>query len=103
MEGGAGVSDAGHTIRHMDTILVTGGAGYIGTHTAVELIGAGFRPVVVDSLVNSSVESLARVKRITGTEVPLHRIDLLDESAVTRLLDEIRPKAVRGIGEGSCG
>jgi len=47
-------------------ILVTGGAGYIGSHTCVELIEAGFEPVVIDNLCNSSAESLRRVEEITG-------------------------------------
>ena len=51
-------------------ILVTGGAGYIGSHTVVELLEAGHSVVVVDDLVNSSAESLRRVERITGVYVP---------------------------------
>ena len=47
-------------------VLVTGGAGYIGSHTCVELIEAGHEPVVIDNLVNSNPESLNRVKQITG-------------------------------------
>ena len=50
----------------MSTILVAGGAGYIGSHTCVELLNAGYDVVVVDNLSNSSKESLNRVKQITG-------------------------------------
>lgn len=51
-------------------ILLTGGAGYIGTHTAIELINAGHSVVVVDNLVNSSAEALRRVEQITGASIP---------------------------------
>ena len=50
----------------MSTILVTGGAGYIGSHTCVELLDAGYDVVVVDNLCNSSEESIRRVEKITG-------------------------------------
>ncbi len=62
----------------MSTILVTGGAGYIGSHTAVELLAAGHDVVVVDNLVNSSAEALKRVERITGRKLHFHHLDLLD-------------------------
>ncbi|GAM18677.1 hypothetical protein SAMD00019534_018520, partial [Acytostelium subglobosum LB1] len=66
-------------------ILVTGGAGYIGSHTVVEMIQAGYTPIVIDNLSNSSVESLRRVQLITGHEVEFHEIDLMDEQALTNL------------------
>ncbi len=66
----------------MSTILVTGGAGYIGTHTCIELLASGHRVVVVDNLVNSSVEALRRVERIAGKSVAFHRLDLLDKPAL---------------------
>lgn len=62
--------------------LVTGGAGYIGSHTCVELIEAGHEVVVVDSLVNGSSEALRRVAELTGTEVPLYPIDLRNRDAL---------------------
>ncbi|NOU87828.1 UDP-glucose 4-epimerase GalE [Paenibacillus sp. LMG 31460] len=58
-------------------ILVTGGAGYIGSHTCVELLNAGYEVVVVDNLCNSSSESLRRVKEITGKDFKFYQIDLL--------------------------
>ncbi|MBA2479566.1 MAG: UDP-glucose 4-epimerase GalE [Planctomycetes bacterium] len=64
------------------TILVTGGAGYIGSHTCVELLAAGHRVIVVDNLDNSCEESLRRVTRITGKRPEFHRIDLLDRPAL---------------------
>lgn len=66
-------------------ILVTGGAGYIGSHTVVELIAAGHTPVVVDNLCNSSAESLKRVQKISGQAVPLHIFDLRDETKLKKL------------------
>jgi len=57
-------------------VLVTGGCGYIGSHTCIELIAKGFTPVVVDNLVNSSRESLNRLKKITGKEIEFHNIDI---------------------------
>jgi UDP-glucose 4-epimerase len=67
-------------------ILVTGGAGYIGSHTVVELLQSGFEVVVLDNLVNASPESLARVESITGRPAPLVVGDLRDEALVRRVL-----------------
>jgi UDP-glucose 4-epimerase len=69
----------------MAHILVTGGAGYIGSHTIVELQQAGYEIVVVDNFINSSPEALARVCQITGKPVAIHDVDLLDREA----LDEV--------------
>ncbi|MDE2255271.1 MAG: UDP-glucose 4-epimerase GalE [Betaproteobacteria bacterium] len=63
-------------------ILVTGGAGYIGSHTCVALIQAGYTPVVLDNLSNSSVESLARVARITGVQPEFIQADIRDGNAL---------------------
>ena len=69
-------------------VLVTGGAGYIGSHTCVELIEAGHEPVVIDNLVNSNPESLNRVKKITGKEVPFYEGDVRDEALLNKIFDE---------------
>jgi UDP-glucose 4-epimerase len=69
-------------------VLVTGGAGFIGSHTVVELYSAGYEVVVLDNLVNSSRESLRRVEEITGKAVPFAEIDLLDKDAVSALFDK---------------
>lgn len=61
-------------------ILVTGGAGYIGSHTCLELLNAGYEVVVVDNLSNSKFESLERVQDLTGKTLEFHQIDLLDSS-----------------------
>ncbi|MDE2392030.1 MAG: UDP-glucose 4-epimerase, partial [Rhodospirillales bacterium] len=77
-----------------DPILVTGGAGYIGSHTCVALIDAGYTPLVLDNLCNSSAESLARVERITGVRPVLVQGDIRDHALLQRLLAEHRPQAV---------
>lgn len=63
-----------------NTILVTGAAGYIGSHTCIELLNAGFDVVALDNLCNSSEESLRRVKHITGKEFPFYEVDILDSA-----------------------
>ena len=63
-------------------ILVTGGAGYIGSHTVVELQSAGYDVVVVDNLSNSSEKSLERVEKITGKPVKFYKADILDREAL---------------------
>ena len=68
-------------------ILVTGGAGYIGSHTIIELFAAGHDVVVVDNLCNSSEESLERVSRITGRPVPFCKADIRDRKALDAVLD----------------
>jgi UDP-glucose 4-epimerase len=75
-------------------VLVTGGAGYIGSHTCIELLEAGHQVVVVDNLVNSNEESLRRVGQICGQAVNFHRIDLLDRSSLEALFARESPDAV---------
>lgn len=60
-------------------ILLTGGAGYIGSHTAVELIKAGHSVVIIDNLINSSEDVIKNIKRITGTEISFYKLDLRDD------------------------
>ena len=69
-------------------ILVTGGAGYIGSHTCVELLNAGHEVVVVDNLSNSSSESLNRVKAITGRPLAFYQMDIRDRAGMDRVLSE---------------
>ncbi len=66
-------------------ILVTGGAGFIGSHTCVALLVAGYSVIVVDNLCNSSAETLDKVKQITGKELIFYRIDVTDTAAVDRV------------------
>lgn len=63
-------------------ILVTGGAGYIGSHTVVELLNSGHTVVVVDNLANSSLESIKRTEEITGKNVIFYQLDIRDKSAL---------------------
>ena len=72
----------------MEKILVTGGAGYIGSHTIVELYKAGHSVVVVDNLANSSPDAVRRVQEITGHEFPFYEIDCADKPALARVFDE---------------
>lgn len=70
------------------TILVTGGAGYIGSHTCVELLNKGYDVVVLDNLINSSEESLNRVQQITGKAVKFYNADMRERAAVKKVFDE---------------
>lgn len=78
----------------MSTILVTGGAGYIGSHTCVELLEAGYDVVVVDNLSNSSCESLNRVEKITGKSLKFHEADIRDEKALDKIFGSYKVDAV---------
>ena len=71
-------------INQSKKILVTGGAGYIGSHTLIELIAAGFTPVVYDNLSNSSPASLARVQQIVGQSIEFIEGDILDTQLLAK-------------------
>lgn len=75
-------------------ILVTGGAGYIGSHTVVELQNSGYDVVVVDNLSNSCEISLKRVEKITGKSVPFYKADILDREALSKIFDKEKVDAV---------
>ncbi len=75
-------------------ILVTGGAGYIGSHACVELLNAGYDVTVVDNLLNSKEESLKRVQEITGKTLEFYPVDLLDKAALNRIFDQTNIDAV---------
>ncbi|WP_175721697.1 UDP-glucose 4-epimerase GalE [Burkholderia anthina] len=87
------------------TILVTGGAGYIGSHTAVELLDNGYDVVIVDNLVNSKAESVRRIEQITGRTPAFHPIDVCDEAALAKVFDAhpitgtIHFAALKAVGE----
>ena len=75
-------------------ILLTGGAGYIGTHTAVELLSEGYEVVVVDNYANSSPESLSRVEKITGKTLVSYEADVCDKDALRKIFKENKIDAV---------
>ena len=75
-------------------VLVTGGAGYIGSHTCVELLEAGHEVIVVDDLVNSQVTALENVEKITGKRPVFYETDAADKAAMQRIFAEHRPDAV---------
>ncbi len=73
-----------------DCVLVTGGAGYIGSHTAVELVGAGLDVILADDLSNSDMQAVEGVRRITGTDVPFERVDCCDREALAEVFARYR-------------
>ena len=75
-------------------ILVTGGAGYIGSHTCVELLDESFDIVVVDNFSNSKPEAIESIKTISGKSFPFYEADLLDRDALTRIFKENKIDAV---------
>ncbi|MDQ2076292.1 UDP-glucose 4-epimerase GalE [Marinimicrobium sp. ABcell2] len=88
-------------------ILVTGGAGYIGSHVCVELMAAGYQPVVVDNLSNSNPEALRRVAEISGKEPVFYRLDLNDRAGLEEVFEKHTFEAVmhfaglKAVGESS--
>ena len=87
-------------------VLVTGGAGYIGSHTVVELLNAGHEVAVIDNLCNSSEESLRRVAEITGKTVSFHKADIRDREALDQVFQAEGPvdavihfAALKAVGE----
>ena len=76
------------------SILVTGGAGYIGSHTCVELLESGYDVVVVDNLSNSSEKSIERIKEITGKDLVFYKADLLDKEALTKIFEKEKIESV---------
>lgn len=75
-------------------ILVTGGAGYIGSHTCVELLNAGYEVVVADNLSNSCKEALDRVEEITGKKVTFYEVDILDREGLCRIFEAEKIESV---------
>lgn len=87
-------------------VILTGGAGYIGSHTLVELLTLGHEPWVIDDFSNSLPEALARVRRITGRDFGETRADVRDRAAMRQIFESFRPEAVihfaglKAVGEG---
>ena len=88
-------------------ILVTGGSGYIGSHTVIELINAGHEAVVIDNLSNSSEKSLERVAKIVGKEIPFYKVDIRDREGLEKVFEKEKIEAcihfagLKAVGE-SC-
>ena len=76
------------------SILVTGGAGFIGSHTVVELINAGYEPIILDNLCNSKSESVNRIKEITGKDVRFYECDIRDREGLDKIFAENSIEAV---------
>lgn len=77
-----------------ECVLVTGGAGYIGSHTTVELINAGYDVVIVDNLSNSEPSSIDGIHKITGVDVPFERTDCTDKKAMAAIFDKYKFNSV---------
>ena len=75
-------------------ILVTGGAGYIGSHTCVELLNNGYEVIVMDNLYNASEKALDRVQQITGKTLKFYNADMLDQPAMDQIFEAEKPDAV---------
>ena len=75
-------------------ILVTGGAGYIGSHTCLELLNQGHEVVVADNLCNSCEEALNRVKELTGKDLTFYKVDMLDKEGLDQMFDKEKIDAV---------
>ncbi|RUO95634.1 hypothetical protein BC936DRAFT_143569, partial [Jimgerdemannia flammicorona] len=88
-------------------VLVTGGAGYIGSHTVVELVNAGHKVVVIDNLGNSSFEAIRRIEKITNSTVPFLKVDILDRAGLDVVFERFPIWAVihfaglKAVGESS--
>ncbi len=70
------------------SILVTGGAGFIGSHTCVELLNAGYDVVIVDNLYNASEKAVDRVKEITGKDLKFYQVDIRDREGLNEVFDK---------------
>ncbi len=88
------------------SILVTGGAGFIGSHTSVELLNAGYDVIIVDNLINSKKEAIEDIEKITGKKVKFYQVDLLNRDELDRVFNEnadikavIHFAALKAVGE----
>ncbi|QEN09143.1 UDP-glucose 4-epimerase GalE [Oceanispirochaeta crateris] len=90
----------------MSKILITGGAGYIASHTNIELLEAGYDVVLADNLCNSSMEAVRRVEELSGKNLPFYKVDLKDVDALRKVFDQepeitavIHFAALKAVGE----
>ncbi|KAK9678905.1 hypothetical protein K7432_016518 [Basidiobolus ranarum] len=91
-----------------DYVLVTGGAGYIGSHTCLALLKAGFQGVVGDNLSNSSEEAILRIRKLSGKDLEFRKVDVGDETSLNAVFDEfpgiwavIHFAGLKAVGESS--
>lgn len=75
-------------------MLVTGGAGYIGSHTCVELIAAGHKIFVIDNLSNGNIEAIERIRDLSGCAFKFAKVDIRDVDAINLIFDEFRPDII---------
>lgn len=78
-------------IQMKETIIVTGGAGYIGSHTVVELLGSGYNVLILDDLSNSDISVLDGLKQITGETVPFNKVDICNRKALFEIIESNSP------------
>ena len=78
----------------MSTILVTGGAGFIGSHTSIELLNAGYDIIILDNFVNSQPASLKRIKELAGRDFKFYQADIRDSEALDKIFTQDRIDAV---------
>ena len=76
------------------SILITGGLGYIGSHTSIELIESGYKIVIIDNLSNSSIESLRRIKQLVKCDIPFYNIDIRDKDKLGQVFHENKIEGV---------
>ena len=72
----------------MRKVIVTGGAGYIGSHTIVELLKTGYTPIIVDNLCNTTTQNLIGIEKITGKKVKWHNVDCTDRIAMNKIFSK---------------
>src|SRR6266403_3136753 len=75
-------------------VLVTGGAGYIGSHTVVELVRSGMTPIIVDNFSNSKASVLPRLETITGQKIQYFDVDVANKAALDKVMGQVAPDAV---------
>ncbi|MDD6219986.1 MAG: SDR family NAD(P)-dependent oxidoreductase, partial [Clostridia bacterium] len=75
------------------SILITGGAGFIGSHTCVELLNAGYDIIILDNFVNSKPESLKRIKELSGKDFKFYEADIRDTAALEKIFSENKIEA----------
>ena len=72
----------------MQKILITGGAGYIGSHTVVELIKTGYNPIIVDNLCNTSIENIKGIEKIAGKKIKWHNTNCTEKASMQKVFNE---------------